>query len=504
MKLIWQKEKSGEAVNTKPKKKLTRKAIALIVVVALIAVFAISGLARGGSSIPVVETVTVSKGNIEQTVSISGTVESADTKSYYAPVAARVDTVSVTAGDRVDSGEAMILFDASELELAKQQAELSLQQANGTYDNSIELASDASSKLANAEANLPAVEASIDEVQAQIDDLNDKINEKTRRMNQTATDLQKTLLDVDQDGSEDGTTDQDYNRQDDDGKEVRLEVQEALQDVQYAISNDEEIAGWNKQITELNEQLSDLKEEKSELESDKASGESGEITSGQKSYLDATQKTSELTAQDTIGKIEEIENGIVADFNGIVTEVGIEDGATTQAGTKLVTVASTDTVKITIQISKADLTKIKEGQTVDITINGNSYTGSVSKVSGTAKNNSSGVPVVDAEITVDNPDDNIILGVEASNKIHTDSASDVIVLPYEYISTDTEGDFVYVVENGTAVKRSVTTGVTSGTEAEVTDGLSEGDMVIISDTEALTDGQIVTAVDTASDSSSAK
>ena len=44
--------------------------IALIVVVALVAVFAISGLARGGSSIPVVETVTVSKGDIEQTVSI--------------------------------------------------------------------------------------------------------------------------------------------------------------------------------------------------------------------------------------------------------------------------------------------------------------------------------------------------------------------------------------------------------------------------------------------------
>nr|MCR5101678.1 HlyD family efflux transporter periplasmic adaptor subunit [Butyrivibrio sp.] len=164
-------------------------------------------------------------------------------------------------------------------------------------------------------------------------------------------------------------------------------------------------------------------------------------------------------------------------------------------GAKLVTIASTDDVKIKIQISKSDMSKIKEGQEVDITINGNSYTGTVSKVSGTAQNNSSGVPIVNAEIKVSNPDDNIILGVEASNKIHTDSASDVIVLPYEYVNTDTEGDFVYVVENGVLTRRDVTVGVTSGTQAEITEGLTTEDKIVVSDTDEIEIGQNVTTVD---------
>ena len=57
--------------------------------------------------------------------------------------------------------------------------------------------------------------------------------------------------------------------------------------------------------------------------------------------------------------------------------------------------------------------------------------------------------------------------------------------------TDSEGDHVYVVENGVVVRKNVTLGITSSTEAQIVDGLNAGEAIITSDTEFLTEGMPV-------------
>ena len=76
----------------------------------------------------------------------------------------------------------------------------------------------------------------------------------------------------------------------------------------------------------------------------------------------------------------------------------------------------------------------------------------------------------------------------------TDKAEGVLVLPFEYIGTDSEGDYVYVIENGVLVRKNVTLGLTNSTEAQIEEGLSEGDEIVTTDISTLEAGTKVVAI----------
>ena len=57
-------------------------------------------------------------------------------------------------------------------------------------------------------------------------------------------------------------------------------------------------------------------------------------------------------------------------------------------------------------------------------------------------------------------------------------ANNVLVVPTEVINTSSEGDFVYVIENGVVKKKPVELGTASTTQIEVTSGLKKGDKVV--------------------------
>ena len=443
-----------------------------------------------------VETTDVALGSIENILSISGTVQSGETKSYFAEVSAPIDEVNVKVGDKVSNGDVLFTYDAENLELQEKNAELSITQAKGNYSALFSPTGAADRKYAEG-MSAQQINDRLDAITAEIDAINNKITEKTNRMNQTLTDLQKTLQDINQDGISDGDersadigSDSYYYRRENDNnnsemsagnRQMRLAVQQSVYEVQNAIQHDPEIQAWNNQITAL-------KEEQSHLSSAKAA----QVNPGTASASKAQMESAQLNQEDTLSKIQTAKEGIKADFNAVVTELAAVEGQTVQAGTKAITLANLDDVQVTIQVSKSDLPKISVGEKVDITINGKAYQGEVTKVSGSATKNSNGVAVVETIIKVTNPDSDIILGVEANNKIHAQKADDTIVLPYEFIKTDSTGDFVYVLENGLVTRKDVTIGISNSTDAQITDGLSVGDQVISSDTSNLTEGMAVT------------
>ena len=487
MKLFSKKkqETTGEETEsfTPKKKKGYVKFIVLGVIALAIGAYIFSSIKAKNAPMPVT-TQAVGKGDVEVIVSISGNVASDETKSYYASVQAPIETLELSKGDRVKKGDVLFQYDEADLEKTKKQAELNLQQANGNYSGSIEKNNKATDVL---EGNsIHDINNRLDAITQEVDALNDKITEKTARMNQTLTDLQKVSADVNENGYLDTydaahKNDAPEERTTEDGdRQMALEIQDAIADVQYAIQNDPEIQEWNRQITALNEEKQDLSEQ--------SSAEMGALTSGEKSALAAQRELTELETTDAIEDIDAAVGGVKADFSGVVTELTVDKGATVTPGTKIMTIESTDDVRVDIQISKSDLSKVKEGQKVDVTIGGNTYEGEVTHISGTAVNNASGVPVVDAKIKIKNPDSGIILGVEAGNKIHTDKAEGVIVVPYEYIGTDSEGDYVFVIENGLLVRRPVTIGLSTSTDAEITEGLTEGETIVTTDPSTLIEG----------------
>lgn len=480
-----------------PKKRFKKRYVFIGIGLIAAAVLVVSFINSRRNAVVYVETQEVTLGSIENIISVSGSVESGESKTYFSEVAVPIDKVNIKAGDKVSAGDVLFTFDEEALDLSEKTANLAIKQAKGSY--SAVAAGTIDAQYAQG-MTLQQVQDRLDAITAETNALNDKITEKKNRINQTIVDIQKTQMDVNQNGISDsqeglfnnGNTDYIYRNEsgskDSDGdykepsesdRQMSLALSQTLADVQYALSTDAEIKAWSDQITALSE-------ERAHLQAAKSAKMSGGSVQASKASLDTTQ----LTQEDTIEKIQQAKEGIKADFNGVVTNLPATsvEGATAAAGQQLVTIANLDDVQVSIQVSKSDLPKIALGQEVDITINGKPYEGVIEKISGTATKNSNGVAVVATTIRVTNPDSDIILGVEASNKIHAQKADNTIVLPYEYVQTDGDGDYVYVLENGIITRKNVVVGISSSTEAQITEGLSEGDLVITSDVDTLTEG----------------
>lgn len=496
--LVYEEYEQHE-VAAKPKRKFKKRYVVIGVALLLVALIVFNSINSAKKAVVMVETKEASLGTIENILSISGTVQSAESKTYFSDVTAPLSEINVKVGDKVAAGDTLYTYDEAALDLSRQTAELAIKQAKGSYNSYWSGTAAADRKY--AEGLTPQqINDRLDAITAEIDALNNKITEKTSRMNQTLTDLQKVQADINQNGIADSSenlfengntdyiyrtesgnkTDGAYNNPSESDRQMSLAVSQSMLDVQYALSNDPEIQGWKRQITAL-------QEEQSHLQTGKAAQVNPGTATSAKAQLDSTT----LTQEDAISKIDAAKEGVKSDFNGVVTAVSVVEGATVAAGAQTVTLANLDDVEVSVQISKSDLPKIAIGQQVDITINSKPYTGEISKISGTATKNNNGVAVVDTTIKVTNPDSDIILGVEANNKIHAQKAENTLVLPYEYVQTDSEGDYVYVVENGIVVRKNVTIGIASSTEAQIVDGLNAGDKIVTGNYEILSDGMAV-------------
>ena len=271
----------------------------------------------------------------------------------------------------------------------------------------------------------------------------------------------------------------------------------AAQQVSYQLgqlSNDSRVKELQDKISEEQDKVAHYREYKTEMESQKASSEGGVMNAYQKSELEANHELSGMTAQDAMEDYSYATDGVLADFNGIVTELPVVEGAPVAEGTSLLTLANRDKVKVDISVTKYDLEKIEVGQKAEITVSGHSYEGEVVKINKMATINASGTAAVGAEIRINNPDDYIYLGIEAKVLINTKESAQVLLLPVECVNADQTGDFVYTVENGIVVRKDVTTGISSDTYIEITDGLTGGEQVISSVTTGIVEGMPVTAV----------
>lgn len=154
-------------------------------------------------------------------------------------------------------------------------------------------------------------------------------------------------------------------------------------------------------------------------------------------------------------------------------------------GMQLFTLQSIEDVNVEVTLSKNVYAKVKEGQKAEITLAGQTYQGTVKRISriaidGAAGTNQAAVAsaAIMATIHIDNPDEDIFLGVDAKVKIQAAEAKNVLILPTEAVNIGKDGTFCWVDEDGVLTKRSITTGVTSDEYAEITQGLDEGETVI--------------------------
>ncbi len=253
-------------------------------------------------------------------------------------------------------------------------------------------------------------------------------------------------------------------------------------------STDAQLAQWQLDLENAQSVLADLQSDLAEEKAKVDAGDTMEISNANKKAMENNNNLAELDAMSQEELLEKGRQGIKAEFNGIVTSAALSDGMLATQGLELVSIASNDDVAVEATVSKYDYHKLKEGQKAEITIANNTYQGTVGDINRVAQQNEKGAPIVTCEVVIDNPDDNIFLGVEAKASILIGSEKNVLTVPADAVNTGKDNTFCYVLEDGVIARREITTGISSDTLTEIKSGLKEGDLVIPQLQEGLTEG----------------
>ena len=465
----------------KKRKKKVIKIVAGVLVVVIIAGIFIGSRNQGTAAIPVY-TQQAFTGEISSELDTSGTVKAENTITYFAPTGTKIAGVQVQAGDVVKKGDMMVCFDEEALAYAQKQSELEQRISATDYSATVQTNQEQQAKLAQAQSDIASLEIQKENYEKYIDDLTNGITDVTalRKADLYADiySVEKEINNYDlamQTPTEDTDMDALLRKKTEKTNELNK-----LQNELSMLSDYKTSYGWEDLLTQAKKDLADVETKLQEAKADKSSAEASIVNDGKIASSQLTQEKTKLTVQDAQNKYQEALNGIVADYDGVVTDLSATQGATVQEGTQLLVLESYDEICVEFQASKYDLENLAIGQKAVIDISGKAYEGTVTKINKMATPNSSGVPMVAARVHIDNPDSNVYLGIEARLKITTAQRQDALLVPVEAVNIDNDGNFCYIIENGALVKKYITTGISSSDYIEVTDGLSEKEEVVTS------------------------
>ncbi len=470
-------------MDSKKKKKMIKLGVfgGTVLIIALFFVF--QSVAAKSKSMPV-DTVAVKKGTINSSIETSGTVKSEITRTYFsnATTKSNIQTVDVELGDVVKAGDQLLTYNIEDMEASSKQTILMGEASKYSFQGAAQENAKFQQQLAKAVTDIQNYQALMAVQKEYIKELEDSINDEVVKKRATLYNQQYSLNRSLANYQYELTKEDLSHKVIDNMQKVIAQTNAELARVGNEISllsdyktkdNREDI------LVKAKNDYSDLEIAYNEARTFQ-SGAEGAIKNGaMMKSAELESKASQAQAESAARLLEEAKKGITADFSGVITKVNAIAGGPAIDGTELLTLESNENVKVEISVSKYDLINLKEDQKADITINGNKYTGTVSKINHVALPNSAGTPMVTVEVHINDGDSNIFLGIEAKVVIHTKEAKDVLIVPIESVNADTDGDFCYAIKDGIVVKKPVTIGISSDDDTEIVEGLSEGDQIIM-------------------------
>ena len=492
--------KAQNAEGVKRKSRRRKKRLKIIIPVVLVAVILVAVKSFSGdenTAIPVY-TDLVSTGDIDTELSVSGKVIAEEAVTFFAPASAKVEGIEVSKGDVVKAGEVLLCFDEDAVAYAKQQSELAVKISSADYNSNVQYNNEQKAKLAQAEADIAECEAQIDNYEKYIDDLTNGITDMTAL---EKSDLYAKKYSIEKEinnydlALQFPTEETDIEMLSAKKMEKQMELNK-VNDELGLLADYKTDYGWEDLLTQAKKDLADYQERLSEAKSIKSGAESAVVNGNKLAGYELNRTKSQLEGADAERKYEAVLNGVVAGFNGVISDLNVVEGASVQEGAQLMVLESIDNVCVEFQASKYALETLALGQPAEITISGNDYTGTVTKINHVAEANSSGTPMVAVRVHIDNPDENIFLGIDAKLKILTASEKGVLQVPVEAVNVDSQGQFCYVIDNGILTKQYVTTGISSETYIQIKDGLTQTQEIVTTSVYGigLDEGMAVTAM----------
>lgn len=412
--------------------------IIVVIIVGVIASKVFAGKKNGEKTIKKENTVTLSKMNLTTSVSATGTINSAKSKTISAESnGVKVSKVNVQVGDTVKKGDVILTFDKSDLQEALEEANENLTEAKSEASKSIskagkqlsEAKSDYSSQKTKLAKKTAEAKSELSSIKSQISTIKKKINKA--KNGQTKTQLEEQLTKL---------------------QEQLTQVQSAYE---QAVENEE---NTNKQNSNSIDNASDSVEDAE--------------TNGNKTIKEAENKVKE--AKENLEKCT-----VKATMSGVVTVLNVEAGDTYSGGT-IAQIDDTSSFTVTTSVDEYDISKLEKGQKViilteatdedelegEITfISPSTNSSSTQSDNMQSSSSSSGYEV---KIKIKTADDRLRMGLTAKCSIVLSEATDVFAVPYDAIHEDADGNTVIYVKDQTTNNVENTTGASDNKENQQT------------------------------------
>jgi membrane fusion protein (multidrug efflux system) len=207
----------------------------------------------------------------------------------------------------------------------------------------------------------------------------------------------------------------------------------------------------------------------------------------QEAYDTALSKLNSAQAQLESAEIQLSYTEIRAPFDSLVVTRNIKLAQYVTSGTSLFRISDFTPLLCRVEVPEKDFSKIRKGQTAHIRVEaypGERFEASVARLR----------PTVDAAtgtftVTLEVEGREMLRpGMFASVFLKTETRENATVIPRNALVLDSLGDTVYIKVDGQAQRREVALGLRDEDSVEVTDGVAEGDLLVVVGQDGLADG----------------
>ena len=463
-------------------------------------------------------TAEVIRMDVSSSITGSGTLEAADSYSVTTLIEGSILTADFEEGDEVEEGTVLYTIDSSDASNSLEQAEISLSQAQRSYNNQLESQEDLII-TAPAAGQVYSIDVEVgDDVAA---------GETVATIRDAKTMSLEVYFPVDEAASfyvgqsATVTLDSTFETLSGTIREIagtdtvrtgNVIVRAVTIDVENpgGLSTSQSASAAVGSATSIESGTFSYREEESVTAS--VAGEVSAIRVAEGDQVSSGQALIVLTSDDLEDSIQSAQDSlrnaeisyenqteqledytITSPIKGTIVDKNYNAGETTEASEVLCTIYDLSYLTMTLSVDELDIANIEVGQTVSIVadaVEDTVYEGVVTKVSvaGTSSGSATTYPVT---IRIDETD-GLLPGMSVDATIELDSAEDVLAIPAAALN---RGDTVLVTAdspsaaNGTLVEATteggedyysvpVTTGVNGDDYIEITSGLQEGDTVV--------------------------
>ena len=405
----------------------------------------------------VTEYITIEQTELIESLRASGIVKPHKTIQISSTIAENVELINFDEGDQVEKGEVILEFDDDLAQAEYEQAQ---------------------AQLESAEASLEQTEASIEESKAQIDlaqtklknakELNDESLQE--EINQAELEIQNAVSELER---------RQYLYENNATEKIKVEEQ------QHRVN----VLRSKKRV--LEQRLVELKKTRNNrVEEAEEELKRAEVSyqAAQKQYFVAESNVSSAQAALNRAEVNLNKYKVESPINGIILDKMVEEGEYVQPGRTLVEVG-TQELQIEISPDEKELNLLSVGKTGYVSPEAypnRRYEVEIFRISPSIDSDRG---TIDVYLKPTEENNRLIPNMSVSVEIISEKKEEVILVPRNYVLEDNSGQYVYIYENGTAVKQAIEIDQNYNGQVVVASGLESGDRVL--NPENISDGQTV-------------